>query len=269
MTSSERHLRIGQPRWDYSVQRYKPDRDVFFEKGLFSILFLACGRHTVTKRCLLSTIDAVSKSPTPVEWIFMENGNDEENYNFFQSLDLERKVVIRQKNYGINNAWNQMWQISRGEWCFVHENDFENRMPNFDFLTTAKGIFEDCGDVGIIQLRAAHDPCENYGRGKPMYNPWSCSHEQNELAGIKLLNHEGRGYHSLIGRNFYGFNNNPNLIAKKLYRECGFYPEAELGCDPAHGETLYQEEVLKTECAISHICKEIYYHVGQIKTKIV
>lgn len=267
MTSSERHLKSGQPRWDYGVQRYKSHRDVFFEKGLFSILFLACGRPQVTKRCLLSTIDAVSKTSVPVEWIFMENGNDDENYQFFNSLNLERKVIIRQKNYGINNAWNQMWQISRGEWCFVHENDFENRMPSFDFLNAAKSIFEDCGDVGIVQLRAVYDPCENFGLDKPMYNPWSCPNDQNQQAGVKLLKHSTNN--ALIGRGFYGFNNNPNLIAKKLYRECSYYPEPEVGCDPAHGETLYQEEVLATECAIAHIGYEVYYHVGQIKTKTI
>lgn len=268
MTSAERHLNPGQPRWDHSVQKYKPFRDVFCEQGLFSILFLACGRSEVTKRCLLSTVDAVSKTTLPVEWIFMENGLDEDNYRLFQELPLERKVVIRQKNFGINNAWNQMINISRGEFYCKLENDFENRLTNFDFLSVAYDIFQEKQDVGMIQLRAVWDPCENWGLGKNMYNPWSC--DSNKLGDVKIYNEQTiSGYKYLLGTGFYGFNNNPILIRKKLYREVGFYPEPEMGTDGRHGETFWQEMVLKNGCAIAHISSEIYYHVGKITTKAI
>lgn len=270
MTSSERHLFPGQARWDQSKQVYKASRDVFCEKGLFSILFLACGRSEITRRCLLSTVDAVSRSSQEVEWIFLENGKDEDNYKLFQELDLERKVIIRQNNFGINEAINQMWAISRGEFCFVHENDWENRCPTFDFIGHAKDIFNENSDLGIIQLRAIFDNSENWGLGKSLYNPWSCDMSENKKNHVKIygaVTNNSLPY--LIGNGFYGFNNNPVIIRKSLYRECGPYPEAEMGADGRHGETLYQEEVLKTGCSIAQIGKEIYYHSGQITTKAI
>jgi glycosyltransferase involved in cell wall biosynthesis len=266
MTSSKRHLKHGQGRWDYNVQQYKSSRDVFFEKGLFSILFLACGRHDVTRRCLLSTIDAVTNYSKPLEWILMENGNDDQNYQFFHDLKLERKVVIRQSNYGINEAWNQMWSISRGEFCIKLENDFENRKPDFDFINIAYDIFQEKPDVAIVQLRAIWDPCENWGLYKEMYNPWSC--DRSSLKKVKVYDEETKNGHKyLLGTKFYGFNNNPNIIRKTLYREYGPYPECEVGSDPRHGESFLQEIILNSGCAISHINKEIYFHVGQVTTK--
>lgn len=268
MTSSERHLSFGQARWDYSVQRYKSFRDVFCEKDLFSILFLACGRPEVTRRCLLSTIDAVAHSKQEVEWIFMENGQCDENYHLFQELPLERKVVIRQRNFGINNAINQMWSISRGEFCCVLENDWENRLPSFDFIDASQQIFEEKPSLGIVQLRAVFDPCENWGLGKPMYNPWSC--RRDALGDVKVYNEKTQKNHLyLLGHGFYGFNNNPSIVRKTLYRECGPYPEPDIGTDPRHGESFYQEMVLKTECAIAHIGQEIYYHAGQTTTQAI
>lgn len=267
MTSSGRHLIPGQPKWDYSVQRYKSHRDVFTERGLFSILFLACGRNDVTRRCLLSTIDAASKYDGEVEWIFIENGQCDDNYRLFNEVSLERKVIIRQKNYGINEGLNQAWALSRGEFCFIHENDWECRKP-VDFLSIARNIMNEKQDVGIIQLRAVYDPCENWGIGKPQYSPWSCSQEMLDRAGVRLWSDKTLDGHQYQIAHFNnGFNNNPVIVRKSLYRECGAYPEAELGCDPRHGETEYQDRVSRTGCAIAHIGIELFYHCGQTTTK--
>lgn len=266
MTSSEQHLSAGQRRWDYSVQRYK-SYDVFCEKDLLSILFLAHGRPEVTTRCLLSTLDAVNRYPGQVEWIFIENGDCDENFALFQELPVDRKVIVRQKNYGINNGLNQAWALSRGEWCLIHENDWECRSP-VDFLTMVKDILTERSEVGIVQLRAVNDPCENWGYGKPDYSPWSCRSDVLEKSGVKLWRERTKGSHEFFISDFpNGFNNNPTVIRKSLYRECGVYPEAEIGTDPRHGETEYQERVAKTDCVTAHIGLEVYYHCGQTTTR--
>lgn len=255
------------PKWDYSVQRYKSHGDVFCEPGLFSILFLAHGRHDVTRRSLLSTVDTVARSPLEVEWIFIENGQCDDNYHLFNEIPLNRKVIVRQANFGINEGLNQAWALSRGEWCMIHENDWECRQ-NVDFLTIARDIFVEKPDVGIVQLRAVYDPCENWGLHKPQYSPWSCNWEMLEAAKVKLWHEKTlAGHHYRIARFANGFNNNPTIIRKTLYRECGPYPEAEVGCDPRHGETEYQSRVAKTDCAIAHIGMELYYHCGKMTTK--
>lgn len=267
MTSSDQHLTPGHPKWDYSVQRYKSNKDVFFEPGLISILFLACGRPEVTRRCLLATVDAVARSPLEVEWIFIENGQCEENYKLFQELPLKRKVVLRQANYGINQGLNQAWALSRGEFCLIHENDWEVR-KNVDFLSIARDIMQEKPDVGVLQLRAVYDPCENWGLNKPDYSPWSCTHTALEHFGIKLWHEKTvAGHEYQIAKFHNGFNNNPVIIRKNLYRECGPYPEADLGTDPRHGETEYQERVARTGCATAHIGIELFYHCGQTTTK--
>lgn len=260
MTSENKHL-----GWNYNIQEYKNSKDLFCENGLFSILFLACGRPDITRRCLLSTVDATARSKQLIEWILIENGECEENFALFNSLQLDRKVIIKQSNYGINEAWNQMWAISRGEFCVKLENDFENRATVFDFLSVAKDIFDAKSEVGIIQLRSIFDPNENWGVYKEQYNPWSCPNDELVKARVweaKTIN----GHPYLIGDRFFGFNNNPTIIRKTLYRECGPYPEAACGADPRHGESLYQERILKTDCAIAHIGKEVYYHCGQKTT---
>lgn len=267
MTSSERHLTPGQPRWNYGIQQYKTFRDVFCEKDLFSILFLACGRPEVTKRCLLSTIDAVDRTKQPVEWIFMENGQCEENYLLFQDLPLERKVVIRQKNFGISEALNQMWAISRGEYCCVLENDWENRLPSFDFIGHSAEIFNHNKDIGIIQLRAVFDNNEQWGRGKAEYWPWDCFEDELKTKKVRLwLESTSGGYIYQMANHPNAWNNNPSIIRKQIYRECGPLEEAEVGTDARHGETNMQLRTAKLGFVTAHISKEIYYHCGQKQT---
>ena len=267
MTSSEEGFKIGPMRWDYNIQRYKQNRDVFCEKGLTSIVFLACGRPDITRRSFLSTLDAAVRHQGELEWIFVENGCCQENYDFFHGLQVPRKTIISQPNYGINEGLNQGWAISRGEFVMIHENDWECRVPT-DFFSIARDIFNEKQDVGLIQLRAINDPKENWGYRKPTYNPWSCTAEALANANIKVWKEHTQQGHSYFLSVFpNGFNNNPIMIRKSLYRECGAYPEPELGTDPRHGETEYQERVAKIGCATAHIGIELYYHCGQTTTK--
>lgn len=267
MTSSERHLPPTSKRWDYSRQEYK-SYDPFCEPGLFSVIVLAHGRPNTTRRCLLSTIEAVSKYDGEVEWIMIENGSCDENYDFFQSLDLERKVIVRQRNFGINQGLNQGWALSRGEWCMIHENDWLNS-ASIEFISIVRDIMTEKPDVGIVQLRAVNDSSCNFGYGKPEYSPWSCTPEQLSVAGISLWSEKTKNDHEYWISHFpNGFNNNPIAIRKSLYRECGSYPEPILSSDPRHGETLYQGRVANTDCAIAHIGLELYYHCGDIQTKV-
>ena len=215
----------------------------------------------------MSTLECLRLYPGEVEWIFIENGDCNATYEFFQGLRLERKVIVRQRNYGINEALNQGWAISRGEYCIIHENDWETTKI-VDFLTPAKQIFEEKPNVGIIQLRDPFDPHENHGRGKPMYNPWSCTPQQLEAAGLKVQKEQtstGHGYLTCKYPN--GFNNNPVIIRKELYRACGPYPEAEVGFDPRHGETEYQQRVDKLGCEIAYIGMPMYWHMGRVQTQ--
>lgn len=253
-------------RWDYNIQRYKNNRDVFLEPGLVSVVFLACGRPEITRRCLLSTLEAATLYNEEIEWIFIENGHSQENLSFFDSLPMQRKVILKQNNYGINQGLNQGLALSRGEFVMIHENDWECRFMD-DFFGHAKDIMHSNGDIGVIQLRAINDPSENWGYGKPEYSPWSCTKDALDKAGIKVWEEKtecASSYYVSIFPN--AFNNNPIIMRKTLYRECGPYPEPEFGTDPRHGETEYQERVAKTGCAAAHIGMEIYYHCGQKTT---
>lgn len=264
MTSSERNWRGS--RWDYEAPRYKDNRDVFCEPGLFSMLVLAHGRPNVTRRSILSTLDCTNLYEGEIEWVFVENGDCDENYEFFMELPVERKVVIRQKNYGINEGLNQAWGLSRGEYAMIHENDWQ--VVKFcDYLGISKSILDYKSEVGVVQLRDPIDPNENHGRGKPEYNPWSCTEDQNKKAGVKLWKEETPdGWSFLMSEFPNGFNNNPCIIRKSLYRECGPYPEPEVGSDPRHGETEYQRRVEKTGCAIA-LAGPIYQHIGKVQTR--
>lgn len=266
MTSSERHLKHGQKRWDATVQRYKENRDVFLEPGLFSIVVLSHSRPDITRRAVLSTLDCVHHYSGEIEWVFIENGGCNACYEFFQEFPADRKVVVRQRNYGINEGLNQGWALSRGEYVMIHENDWE-AVRTANFFQAAREIFEEYPDVGIIQLRDPLDPHENHGSGKPEYNPWSCHADKLEAAGIKLWKEQTKSGHTFLISEFpNGFNNNPVIIRKKVYRECGPYPESEVGCDPRHGETEYQARVAELGCAIAHVGIPIYWHMGRVQT---
>lgn len=267
MTSSDKHLQPGQPYWNYNVQSYKT-YDTHSEPGLISVLVLSCGRPEITKMALDSTIASASRYHGDIEWVLLEQGGCEATYQYFMQLQLPRKVVVRQRNYGINNGLNQLWALSRGEYCMIHENDWVNRIPNFNFLGIARQIFEERPPVGIIQLRAIWDPRENWGVGKPEYSPWSCADDALAKANVqKWLDQTASGHKYWIAKSFYGFNNNPCIIRKELYRKCGAYPECLVGTDPRHGETVYQDKVLKTGYFTAHIGEELYYHAGQVPTK--
>lgn len=267
MTSSDRHLKLGQPRWNFNSQVYKNIDNEFFEPGLFSILFLAHGRPEVTKRSFYSTLDCVKQYSGEVEWIFVENGKNEANDNLFKGFDSPRAVTIRQNNFGINEGFNQAWAVSRGEWCFIHENDWECRM-NLDFLSIVKDIFNENSNIGIVQLRDPRDPNDNHGLNKPIYNPWSCNQQLLDRAKIKIWKESTKaGYEYLVSEFPNGFNNNPIVMRKSIYHECGPYPEPEVGHDPRHGETLYQDKVGKLGCAIAHIGMPLYRHIGAVQTQ--
>lgn len=267
MTSSSRHMEPDQPRWNYQKPVYK-EYDTHCEPGLISILFLSCGRPEITRNALARTREAVSLYDGELEWILLEQGGCKENLDLFESLDEERKVIISQRNFGINNGLNQLWSLSRGEFCFVHENDWFNRMPHFDFLKVTNEIFRQHREVGIVHLRAVTDPNENWGFGKPEYNPWSCSNQDVEKAGIMISMEETASGHPFLISDFpNGFSNNPVIIRKSLYRECGPYPEPPLGADPRHGETLMQKRVADTGSLTAHIGVELYVHAGRQPTK--
>jgi len=265
MTSSERHNK-GQ-RWNYQRPCYKENRDVFMERGLFSIVVLAHGRPEITRQTVLGTLDNIKRYQGEVEWVFVENGGCDENYKFFDDLDVERKVIIRQHNYGINEGLNQGWALSRGEYVMILENDWHT-VASEDFLAVAKDIFEEQPQVGMIQLRDPRDPNENHGLGKPLYNPWTCDPNTVRDAGIIMSRQETTNGHTyLVANHPNGFNNNPIIIRKQIYRECGPYPEPEVGSDPRHGETEYQERVANTGWLTAYIGIPVYSHLGRVQTK--
>lgn len=267
MTSSERTLAPGQPRWNYGVCEYKRNADVFLEPGLFSIVVLAHGRPEVTKQTVLSTLKNVELYPGEVEFIFIENGDCDENYEFFQELELDRKVIIRQRNYGINEGLNQGWALSRGEYVMVLENDWHSRVDE-DFLTVAKDIFEEQPKIGMIQLRDPRDPHENHGLGKPLYNPFTCDVKDCHSAGVTISRQKTKKDHTyLLAGPYYAFNNNPIIIRKEVYRQYGPYPEAMCGTDPRHGETLLQEKMYDGGVLAAYIGMPLYWHAGKVQTK--
>lgn len=269
MTSSERHLKPGQPRWDFNVQKYKSFDDVFCESDLFSIIVLAHGRPDTTRRSILSTLDCIRQYVGEVEWVFIENGGNKENFEFFDGLNVERKIIIRQKNYGINEGLNNGWGVSRGEFVMIHENDWE-AVRQVEFLSLALDIFKERSDVGIIQLRDPFDPHENHGKYKPLYCPWSCNVEQLAKENVKVWKETTiAGHNYLLSEYPNGFNNNPILIRKQVYRECGPYPEAQVGFDARHGESLYQARVAQLGCCIAYIGIPIYWHIGRVQTQAI
>jgi glycosyltransferase involved in cell wall biosynthesis len=215
------------------------------------------------------TIQATKDYPGEIEWILIENGECQENYEFFRDLPLERKVVLQQRNYGINQALNQGWALSRGEFCLIHENDWVCNNIQPEFLSRVKGIFRKREDVGVVQLRAVYDPNQNWGLGKPLYSPWSCSAEKLNEADVYVESDQLEDGHTFFVSNHpNGFNNNPVCIRKSLYECCGPYPEAMMGCDPRHGETEYQGRVAETGMTTAHIGLELYYHKGLTTTRL-
>lgn len=257
MTSS---IRSGAIQ-DYSLQEYKK-HDLFCEPGLVSILFLSCGRPNITRDSLASTQEALKNYKGEIEWLFLEQGDNSDNIELFEKFPAERKVIIRpNRNYGINNGLNQLWSLSRGEYVMVHENDWINKMPDFNFMKYGVEILNENNDVSIVQLRAIRDPFENWGFGKWEYSPWSCDKDTLRSNSVFYEIRSTSSAHNFVVAQFpNGFNNNPILMRKSLYRRCGPYPEPHMNADPRHGETEYQQRVAKTELLTAHISMELYYH---------
>lgn len=262
MTSSKRNGIIP----DFNRQEYK-SHNPMCEPNLLSILFLSCNKHKLADVCLTSTKIATQHHQGEIEWCLLEQGNSvdaEDNVRLFQNIKLERKVIIRpDMNYGINSGFNSLWSISRGEFCMHHESDWLNRHTYIDFVQIAKDILNERSDIGIVQLRAPSDPNENWGFHKPEYNPWSCSEKELSASNTKIwLEKTKAGHQFAISEFANGWNHNPQIIRKSLFKECGPLPEPPLNCDLRHGETEMAERVAKTGCAIAHIGIELYYHIG-------
>lgn len=264
MTSSERDLNPGQDRWNYAIQSLKP-YDPFCEPGLISVLFLAHGRPELTEKCLDSTTIALKSYSGEIEFCFLENGLCNQNWQLFERYPCKRKKLIRSSNWGIMSAFNDLWSVSRGEYCLILENDFYNSKPDFNFMQVAKDILDQKSEVGIVSLRAIYDPFESWGYKKPEYLPYSCSEEENAKYNIKVWNEvTTAGHKYLLSKYPNIYNNNPNLMRKKLWRECGHFSEPPCGSDPRNNETHYQERVRATDSIGAHINVELYFHVGGV-----
>lgn len=262
MTSSKRNGITP----DFGRPEYKPHNPMC-EPGLISILFLSCNKHKLADISLTSTRLATNMYAGEIEWCLLEQGNTpdaEDNIRMFRDLKLERKVIILpDMNYGINSGFNSLWHISRGEFCMHHESDWFNKLPTKNFLGIALEIMQERSDVGIVQLRAPSDPNENWGAHKPAYNPWSCTQKELDGENTKVwIEKTKSGHQYAISEFANGWNHNPQIVRKSLFKECGPLPEPPLTCDLRHGETEMAERVAKTGCAIAHIGLELYFHMG-------
>lgn len=253
-------------KWDYERHEFK-SFDPMCEPGLISICFLSCGKHKLTKVCLDSTLKAAALYKGEIEFLFLEQGDDkmetDANVKYFESLNLERKIIIRpNRNYGINAAWNNLLSIARGEYVMLHENDFFNIAPEFDFLQKAKDIFSENNNVDIIRFRDPRDPCENWGHRKPIYDPFSCSDAELAKTNIRVyeeMTSEGLIY--LVSKFPNGWNHNPNIVRKRLLRQILPLPEPPFGSDPRHSETPTQQKVAMIGCETAQ-GGNFYHHAG-------
>jgi len=242
-------------KWNYERHEFKPF-DPFKEPQLISIIFLACGKSKITKLCLEATAKAAALYGGELEWVFMENGDCQENWQLFDEFKCERKTLIKSRNFGICHGFNQMLAVSRGEFVMFHENDFRNQIPDFNFLQHAKDILNEQQDIGLVRLRDPYDPYENWGKNKKEYEPMSCP-------DAKVWRAATLGGHLYY---FYecpnGFNNNPNLVRRSLLNEVGMFREPIFGSDPRHGEQDFQERVRATDALTGYIGVPVYHHIG-------
>lgn len=271
MTSSSR-ITDGY-HWKYDNPILK-DYDSHCEPGLVSILFLSCGKHKLSRVCLDTTRAAIKKYLGEVEWIFCENtllnekGNPSEdslkNIEVYRQFKAERKkVLIQDKNYGINLALNDLIQLSRGEFVLIHEGDWFCQKVHEDFLGLAMEIFRDQPNLDILHLRDRDDRCENWGAGDPRYNPWnSTAPILNDLEISLCVCKTDGGHTYFLSRFPCAYTNNPILIRKRLLRKVGLMDEVPIGGDPRHGETQYSHRVEKINPLAGYINLPLYVHAG-------
>jgi len=237
--------------------------DIYCEPNLLTVMFLSCGRPNITKYCVKTFIDSIyGFKSLDIEYIFLEQGWDqnygdsEENLTFFQSLELDRKIIlINDKNYGINCGINNIRRLSRGEYILFLENDWVCCGFN-GWLDNAVNFLKEEKDVGILQLRALDDYHGNSGLGKPDYNPFSC------MSNIMFKDYDG--YRYMLSKFKYPNNNNPAIWRKKIYNILGSMPEPELWSDLRHGETEYEKRWedygLMDSYFVAHPQRGIFYH---------
>jgi len=201
-------------------------------------------------------VESVKQYEGEIEWIFAENGCDQNNLSMYRLFDCERKKIVdTNRNWGINVAFNDMYRIARGEFCVEMENDWFNQDLSVNWLSIAKGILMSDESIALVQLRSIYDQNENWGVNKKEYNPWSC--------GLgKEYRLSTNGYRYLVCRDFYGYNHNPHMIRKRYRNHVGDLPEPTAQSDPRHGETLYQELFLKAGYNTAHINTRLFEHVG-------
>ena len=254
--------------WDYTNIEFKPF-DPTCEPGLISVLFLSSSKLKLTKASLYSTLAAVKNYTGEIEWNFLEQSADYlDTFLFYHYLLLQRKNIIVSQNYGINSGFNKLWGISHGEYCLIHENDFLNIKPDFNFLQHAKDILDEFPDVGLVRLRDPWDPWEQWGAEKADYEPLTCRPEIVADHGIKHWRETTSSKYPFHIFEFdNGYNNNPILMRKSLYRETGPMKETPFGANPREGETDFQRRVKETGCLIAFLNDGVYHHIGGARKK--
>ncbi len=248
---------------DRKIQVYRDIDNIYSEHGLVSIMFLSCGRHDVTKFCIESTLNSLRNFNGNIEFIFMEQGwnvnyqEAEKNLIFYKSLKYDRSVIIiPNKNYGINNAINQMYRLSRGIYTLLLECDWYCLSNDSYWLDNGCKILDNYENIGVVQLRNIYDPNENWGYGKQQYNPFSICNNKNILRqytsdNIPFL---------LATHKFAGINNNPNLVRKDVYRDIGLCKEPLLESNLKHGETDREERFMNTTWKVAHLIDGVFFH---------
>lgn len=245
------------------LQLYRSIEDPYYEHGLISVMFLSCGRHDVTKFCIKSTLDTLKYFDGNIEFIFLEQGWDiaygeaERNLNFYRALKYDRSIIVMpDKNYGINNAINQMYRLSRGTYLLLLECDWYCSSKDHGWLRDSCKILDEFKDIGVVQLRNIYDPNENWGYGKQQYNPFSICNNKNVIKKYTSNNVP----FLLATHKFAGINNNPNLIRKDVYRDIGLCKEPLLESDLKHGETDREERFMNTHWKVAHLINGVFFH---------
>ncbi len=260
-------------RWDYEKKAFK-NFNPFLEPGLISICFLSCNKYKLSKICLEHTYEASELYKGEKEWLLLEQGEVREqreaNLMMFDEFLVERKIVIApDKNYGINAGLNNLLALARGEFILIHEQDFLNINTKFNFLQVSRDILEQNKNIGLVRLRDALDPYEQWGRGKVEYEPWSCTSDQLKKAGVRVWKDKTKSGHEYLISEFpNGYNNNPGLVRHSIINQVFPLNEPIFGADPRHGEESTQRRIQSVGCAIAYINVPVYRHIGGSLRKI-
>lgn len=180
-----------------------------------SIHILSYNRPQLLKLTLDSLIYSLKFSDVKKEIILFDQNSNTETKKVIQNYaGFIDKIVFSDKNVGMAQGWNNMFEISNGDYIITIEDDWFCNSVGSAWLENGIEIMEKHSNMAYVKLRKLYDG--QFGLGFVNHEPWSVNPFPSDVVKTGYLSNKSPYYYSTSEYNCFTFN---PVIMRREFRK--------------------------------------------------